>query len=392
MDEVKKLLDEIVSNKQMIYAVLSNQRKKDNDNFNKVSIKPVIIRDEIRFQFTYNYSNKVTHENIEPAKVTERLTGLLSNNFRQGMIFTKGADYQILISKKNKVNILNKKPTKQSADLSHNRKKTYILEDGEPVDFLIRLGVMNEKGKVVARRYDKFKQINRFLEMVADVIPKLNKDKTLNIIDFGCGKSYLTFALYYYLVKVLNLDVNIIGLDLKNDVINFCNKVADDLNYGGLKFIHGDIKDYKGFENVDMVVTLHACDTATDAALVKAVGWEAQAILSVPCCQHELYSKINNTVLEPMIKHGIIREKLSSLVTDSLRANVLEILGYQVQLLEFIDMEHTPKNILIRAIKSDNKNNRKAIDSYIEFKEFWGLKDLYIEKEFGNLLANKLYK
>lgn len=310
--------------------------------------------------------------------------GKLLKNFRQGMFFTKEADYQILISKKGKVKILEKSPTKMEIDLSHNRKKEYIIKEDVPCDFLIRLGVMNKNGKVVSKRYDKFRQINRFLEMVEDVILDVEKDKTINIIDFGCGKSYLTFALYHYLVNILDLDVNIVGLDLKEDVIKFCNEVAEDLNYEKLKFIHGDIENFQGAQDVDMVVTLHACDTATDAALVKAVGWNAKIILSVPCCQHEFYDKIQNPVLEPMLKHGIIKEKLSSLVTDSLRANVLEILGYQVQLLEFIDMEHTPKNILIRAIKIDNKENKEAIQSYIEFKKFWGLEDLYIEKELGD--------
>lgn len=386
MDEVIKLLKEIILNDEIIYGVLSNLRRKDEESFNKVTIKPVLIKDEIKLQFTYEYKNKVLHKNLEASEFISEVEKLLIENFKQGIIFTKEADYQILVNKKGKANILKKKPTKEKVDLSHNRKKSYIIEDGEPVDFLIRLGVMNENGKVVSKRYDKFRQINRFLEMVADVITKINKDKTLNIIDFGCGKSYLTFGLYHYLVNILNLDVNIIGLDLKEDVIVFCNEVAMDLNYDRLKFIHGDIKDYEGLDKVDMVVTLHACDIATDAALVKAVNWGAEAILSVPCCQHEFYDKIHNPVLEPMLNHGIIKEKLASLVTDSLRANVLEILGYQVQLLEFIDMEHTPKNILIRAIKTDNKNNKEAIDKYIKFKEFWELKDLYIEKELGERL------
>lgn len=386
MDEVIKLLEEIILNDEIIYGVLSNLRRKDEESFNKVTIKPVLIKDEIKLQFTYEYKNKVLHKNLEASEFISEAEKLLIENFKQGIIFTKEADYQILVNKKGKVNILKKKPTKEKIDLSHNRKKSYIIEDGEPVDFLIRLGVMNENGKVVSKRYDKFRQINRFLEMVADVIPKISKDKTLNIIDFGCGKSYLTFALYHYLVRILGLDVNIIGLDLKEDVIYFCNEVAVDLGYDKLRFIHGDIKDYKEAAEVDMVVTLHACDTATDAALVKAVNWGAEAILSVPCCQHEFYDKIHNPVLEPMLNHGIIKEKLASLVTDSLRANVLEILGYQVQLLEFIDMEHTPKNILIRAIKTDNKNNKEAIDKYIKFKEFWRLKDLYIEREIGERL------
>lgn len=390
MKDVIGLLKEIILSEEMMYAVISNQRKKDEESFNKVTIKPVLIKDELKLQFTYNYKSKVLHKNLGFIESIDEIEKLLIENFKQAIFCAKNADYHILISKKDKVTILKKKPTKENIDLSHNRKKSYIIEDGEPCDFLIRLGVMNEKGKVASKRYDKFRQINRFLEMVDDVIPKISKDKTLNIVDFGCGKSYLTFALYYYLVDILNLDVNIIGLDLKSDVILFCNEVALDLNYNRLKFIHGDIKDYEDMDKVDMVVTLHACDTATDAALVKAVNWEAQAILSVPCCQHEFYDKIKSPVLDPMLDHGIIKEKLSSLVTDSLRANVLEILGYQVQLLEFIDMEHTPKNILIRAIKVDNKDNKEAVNKYIKFKEFWGLGDLYIENEFGEVLKNKL--
>ncbi|WP_353094324.1 SAM-dependent methyltransferase [Tissierella praeacuta] len=390
MNEVIDLLNKIILDREIIYGVFSNLRKKDENSFTKVTIKPVIIKDEIKLQFTYEYINKVLHKNLEYYESINEIKSILDYKFKQGMIFTKEADYQILVNKKGKATILKRKPTKEHIDLSHNRKKSYIIEEGEPVDFLIRLGVMNENGKVVSKRYDKFKQINRFLEMAADAIQRIRKDKTLNIVDFGCGKSYLTFALYYYLVNILELDVNIIGLDLKEDVIKFCNEVALDLNYNRLKFIHGDIKDYEGFNKVDMVVTLHACDTATDAALVKAINWDAEAILSVPCCQHEFYDKINNSVLDPMLSHGIVKEKLSSLVTDSLRANILEIMDYQVQLLEFIDMEHTPKNILIRAIKASNKNKKETVGKYIQFKEFWGLRDLYIEKELGEKLDKQL--
>lgn len=390
MEQVKILLEELLLKEEFIYCVLSNLRKKDENIFNKVNIKPVLIKEELKYQFTYEYKTKVTHKNFYSDESVKEVISLLEENFKQGVIFAKDGDYNILINKKGQVNIFKKKPTKEKVDINHNRVKTYIIEDGIPCDFLIRLGVMNEKGRVVSKRYDKFRQINRFLEMVSDVIPKIKTDRHLNIVDFGCGKSYLTFALYHYLINVLNLDVNIIGLDLKEDVIKFCNEVAVDLNYDKLKFTHGDIKDFVEFQTVDMVVTLHACDTATDAALVKAVNWNAQAILSVPCCQHELLNKIHNDVMAPMEEHGIIKEKLASLVTDSLRANVLEILGYHVQLLEFIDMEHTPKNILIRAIKSDNTNTRESVDKYIKFKEFWGLSDLYIEQEMGERLIKKL--
>ena len=385
--EMETLLKEIIIDKKLIHGVFSNFRKKSQDCFTKVDMKPVLIKEELKYQFSFYYSDKVIHKSLDADKAILEMIELLNTIFKQAILFTVDADYQILISKKNKTKILKNIPTKKPLDLSHNRKKKYIIEDGKPVDFLIRLGVMNGEGKVSKKRYNKFRQINRFLEMIEDVIHKIDKNKRLKIIDFGCGKSYLTFALYYYLVEKLDIDVDIIGLDLKMDVINFCNEVAEDLDYRGLKFIHGDIKDYDGFSDVDMVITLHACDNATDAALVKAINWNAKAILSVPCCQHEFYGKIESSILEPMLKHGIIKEKLSSLVTDSLRGNILEIMGYQVQLLEFIDMEHTPKNILIRAIKSDTLDKKKALESYTQFKEFWGLKDIYIEDE----LKDRIY-
>lgn len=390
LDQVEILLNKLLGEQGLIYAVLSNLRKKDENSFTKVTIKPVLIKEDLKYQFTYEYKAKVTHNNLSNDESLNEIISLLNNKFKQGLVFSKEADYHILINKKGKVNILKKQATKSEVDTSHNRVKSYIIEDGEPCDFLIRLGVMTDKGKVVAKRYDKFRQINRFLEMVSDVIPKIKTDKALNIVDFGCGKSYLTFALYHYLVNILKLEVNIVGLDLKEDVIKFCNEVANDLNYSDLKFTHGDIKDFEEFQTVDMVVTLHACDTATDAALVKAVNWNAQAILSVPCCQHELLNKIHNRVMAPMENHGIIKEKLASLVTDSIRANVLEILGYQVQLLEFIDMEHTPKNILIRAVKNNNVDRADAIRKYLDFKKFWGLKELYIEEVMGDRLISLL--
>lgn len=389
MNEVEKLIDEVFTNDKLIYGVLSKVRKKDQDNYTKVTLKPILIKGEKVIQITYHYNNKVIHKNLSKEEAAVEGSTLLDTYFRQGVLYTKEADYQILISKKGKAKILKKKATRSEVDLSHNRKKKYIIEEGEPCTFLNRLGVMNEKGKVYSKKYDKFKQINRFLEMVADVISKEDIKGTFNIVDFGCGKSYLTFALYYYLKETLDIDVNIVGLDLKKDVINFCNRVVGDLNYDKLKFIHGDIKQFEGMDRVNMVVTLHACNTATDDALAKAVKWDADIILSVPCCHHELLDKIHNNVMKPMEKHGIIKERLSTLVTDSLRANVLEILGYSTQLLEFIDMEHTPKNLLIRAVKTKNEN-KKAVEEYKAFKEFWNLNDLYIEKVMGEKLMEKL--
>ena len=242
--------------------------------------------------------------------------------------------------------------TTESAALSHNRKKHYLLEEGIPVPFLVQLGVMTPDGRVVKARYDKFRQINRYLEFVEDILPSLPKGREISIIDFGCGKSYLTFALYYYLHEKQGYDVHITGLDLKEDVITECGRLAKSFGYDKLEFLHGDIADYTGTDEVDMVVTLHACDTATDYALYKAIKWNAKVIFCVPCCQHELNKQIDDSSRMPIMKYGLIKERVSALYTDALRANMLEAQGYKTQILEFIDMEHTPKNILIRAVKT----------------------------------------
>lgn len=390
MDKIHELIEKIIKEESLISCVLSNIRKKDPEKYDKVTIRPVILKEELIYQFTYNYKKKVIHENLKKEIMTEKIMTLF-DQFKQGQFFTKDADYQILISKKYKAKILKKSPTKKATNLEHNRKKNYVIPENIANPFLERLGVMNESGKVLAQKYDKFRQINRFLEMVADVVPNLDKKtEKINIIDFGCGKSYLTFALYHYFVDILNLNVNIVGLDLKEDVVNHCNEIAKDLNYNDLKFMIGDIEHFEGAEKVDMVVTLHACDTATDAALTKAIEWDANIILSVPCCQHELFDKIHNPVMIPMEKHGIIKERMSSLITDSIRVNILEIMGYNTQILEFIDLEHTPKNLLIRAIKS-NKKNQEVVEEYKRFKEFWGVNP-YFEEALGEKLKKRLYR
>ena len=243
--------------------------------------------------------------------------------------------------------------------LSHNRKKRYILEEGKPVEFLIDLGVMTSEGKIVHSRYDKFRQINRFLEFIEDILPKLTRDREVTILDFGCGKSYLTFAMYYYLHELQQYDVRIVGLDLKEDVIEKCSVLAKKYGYEKLTFCQGDIASYEGVDRVDMVVTLHACDTATDYALAKAVAWGASVILSVPYCQHELNRQIHNEVLAPVFSYGVLKERIAALMTDGLRAQMLEQAGYDTQILEFIDMEHTPKNLLIRAVYTGKKKENK---------------------------------
>ena len=282
----------------------------------------------------------------------------------------------VLVSKKGKVTVRRKKRKTEvrPADRSHNRRKHYILEEGAPVPFLRDLGVMTEDGKIVRTKTDKFRQINRFLEFIEDILLRLEKGRELTILDFGCGKSYLTFAMYYYLHELRGYDIRIIGLDLKKDVIDHCGKLAEKYGYDKLTFLVGDIEDYDGVDRVDMVVTLHVCDTATDYALAKAVGWGAEVILSVPCCQHELNAQFAAgdrcaAALAPVMDYGLLRERFAALATDGLRAKYLEREGYEIQVLEFIDMEHTPKNILLRAVKTGRKDGRAAeeIRECIEF-------------------------
>lgn len=382
MDNLYKLIDNIITKDTLIEAILSNLRI--STDYNKVIIKPVIINDIIYYQFSFFYNKKVIHKNLDKQDSINELKSLFDTTFKQGNIFTKDKDIQILISKKFKVTILNSKPTKNQTSLEHNRNKDYLLTDNKPIDFLIELGVMNQNGKVISKKYDKFKQINRFLEMIDDIIPNLKTNKRLSIIDFGCGKSYLTFAVYYYLKIIKNFDINIIGLDLKQDVIDNCNQLANKLNYENLKFYTGNIENYIIDTNIDMVITLHACDTATDAALEKAIKWNCDVILSVPCCHHELNSQIKNDTLSPMLKYGILKERFAALATDAIRANLLEISGYKVQLLEFIDMEHTPKNILIRATKSKKMDNSKKLNDYLIFKNFLNANP-YLENKLCNM-------
>ena len=388
MEQLKLLCRTIIQEGTLHSAVLSQVRSAPAEGCTKVSVKPVQLRGEMMFQFIYHYANKVTHVNLSQNEAALKLIELLEHHFRQALIRTVDAEYHVMISKKYKVNMKKQSKEFKRTDLSHNRKKQYLLEEGVPAAFLVELGIMNDSGKVLAARYDKFKQINRFLEMVADTLPHLPADRPIRIIDFGCGKSYLTFALYHYLHVLCKREVIINGLDLKQDVIEHCETLARKLNYEGLSFSVGDIAEYEGATSVDMVVTLHACDTATDAALDKAVRWGAGVILSVPCCQHELFRQVEQPVLAPLLNHGILKERFSALSTDAVRANLLDCVGYQTQLLEFIDMEHTPKNLLIRAVRTAGGDKQLAWAKYEAFRDFLSI-DPYLERALQDVLAEQ---
>ena len=353
----------------------------------RARLRPLLIKGELRFQVEEQAGKQAFHRNLDAEEAAAYVTDRLDGQFRQAEMTSALGSGLILVSKKGKVTVKVKGRRKTQAaparitPMSHNRQKRYILEEGIAVPFLVDLGVMTKEGRVVNSRYDKFRQINRFLEMVEDVLPGLDKGRENTIIDFGCGKSYLTFAMYYYLRELRGYQVRIIGLDLKEDVIAHCEKLARAYGYEGLSFTCGDIAGYEGVDQVDMVVTLHACDTATDYALAKAVGWGAKVILSVPCCQHELNGQMENQLMGPVFQYGLIKERMAALYTDAIRAQVLEHMGYRTQILEFIDMEHTPKNILIRAVKQGKRKDNEA--ELLELVKFLNVSPTIVRELMG---------
>ena len=335
---------------------------------------------------------QVFHKHFTEGELEAFMKQHAGTTFKNCIERTDTEEITILANKKGKVTRLVKK-IEAPAGVQAAAEKNYIIKEGVPVPCLVVLGVMTAEGKVVASRYSKFRQINRFLEFVDDVLPYVvSQNQPVRVADFGCGKSYLTFAVHYFLTEIKKVPCQIEGLDLKKDVIDFCNQTAQKLGLENLNFRVGNISDYSGAADPDIVMTLHACDTATDFALQYAVGRNAKAILSVPCCQHQINTQITNnrkgkikqpdSPLEPILKHGLLREKFSSLLTDALRAEWLEQQGYKVQLLEFIDEEHTPKNILIRAVKKSGVADSTGVAEPVEAPQI--IDALHIKQELWN--------
>lgn len=365
---IEELLEQCIQ-KNLIDLTISGLKKKNEELPVKIKVRPVAMKDKIEYQVSEFIGRKVFHKNYKKDELKKKITDWMQEDYKQAQFTMTDATAQILSGKHSQTVKYKKcKEVRVQRDLSHNRTKRYILPEGTPVGFLIDLGVMTKEGKIVRQKYDKYRQINRFLEFVEDILPQLSKEREQTIIDFGCGKSYLTFAMYYYLKELKGYDIRIIGLDLKEDVIAHCNELKDKYGYGKLSFLVGDIASYTDVDAVDMVVTLHACDTATDYALAKAVQWGAKVILSVPCCQHEANRMMENELLQPVLQYGILKERMAAIMTDAVRANLLTAKGYDTQILEFIDMEHTPKNLLIRAvyIGKDSENAAEALKNMEE--------------------------
>ena len=380
--ELKKNIQE----DKLIKIVFSDRKSRD---FNKVITKPIILKSAKNIQIESFKDNKAFHKNIDLNNLQELEDNLKEyiDNFKQILLQIEGSDISF-IRKKENFSRKEKESNLIKTSNEHNKKKQYILNEGDKIDFLIELGLMSVEGKILKSSFNKFKQINKYLEFIDDVIEELKAKKLItnhiNVLDFGCGKSYLTFALYYYLKNYRkDLTFSIVGLDLKKDVIEFCNKLAKKLNYENLEFLNGNIKDYDKSKEVDLVFSLHACNNATDYSLEKALSLDAKAILAVPCCHHEFFEKIQKNknsefynTLKIMADNGVVLDKFATLATDSFRSLSLELCGYKTKMIEFIDMEHTPKNILIKAIKSKSSNLKEKLTEYNKLKEFLGIKPL----------------
>ena len=382
LSELKKYIQE----EKFIKIVFSNKQSGD---FNKVIIKPIILKSGKNIQIESFKDNKAFHKNVDLNNLPE-LENILKEyieNFKQILLQIEASDISF-IRKKDNFTRKEKQSNLVKSSNEHNKKKQYILNEGDKIDFLIELGLMSVDGKILKSSFNKFKQINKYLEFIDDVIEELKAKKLItnhiNVLDFGCEKSYLTFALYYYLKNYRkDLTFSIVGLDLKKDVIEFCNKLAKKLNYENLEFLNGNIKDYDKSKEVDLVFSLHACNNATDYSLEKALSLDAKAILAVPCCHHEFFEKIQKNknsefynTLKIMADNGVVLDKFATLATDSFRSLSLELCGYKTKMIEFIDMEHTPKNILIKAIKSKSSNLKEKLTEYNKLKEFLGIKPL----------------
>lgn len=359
MEELKKSIKEIVDSNP--YKIVISNRKNKEIRYKKININLKELKDKEFYQIEKFTEKQVFHENIDKEELNEHIFNFIKEDYKQLDAWSEEAVFNIKISKKGKV-FFGRKNAKQSIMAkqlkTHNKEKDYIIKEGMNVPALVDLGVFTKDGKVVKSKYDKYKQINKFIELIDHEIRK-NEYKELTILDFGCGKSYLTFVLYYYFVEIKKINVKMIGLDLKEDVIKKCNEIAKRYNYENLHFELGDINGYKYNNKVDMVITLHACDTATDYALYNAIKWNTKMIFSVPCCQHELNEQMKSENLSILTNYGIIQERVAALMTDSIRANLLESVGYKTNLLEFIDIAHSPKNILIRAVKTNISKEKK---------------------------------
>lgn len=372
-ERVLSVIETLAERQALKRIVFSKPLEKD---VIRAELLPVTLKGRVCFQFAQQKKDgKMLHRNIQAREIRAFAEEMLLV-YRQWNLFTEAGEGQAMVSSKGQVKAIGnwKKLSENAAPVevqSHNRVKQRILPEGEAVPFLIRLGITDKSGRVYDKKQDKFRQINRFLECLDDLSRAFPKNQPIRVVDFGCGKSYLTFAMHHYFTREKGLETDITGLDLKEDVIEFCSRTAEELDMKGIRFLVGDISQFAPIENADLTVSLHACDTATDAALAQAMASRSKMILSVPCCHHELARQIDCPPLEGITRFGVLKHRLADIATDALRAAYLEAAGYQVQVFEFIEAEHTPKNLMMRAVLKNPRGNREAYQKYCELRDFF---------------------
>lgn len=383
------LLDSSFHNGEMLSAVLSAPVKhaQDSNLPRKQTVRPIELKGKPYLQWELQVEKQQTHLNLPLSESLGRFQDLFGEQYGEAYLFTSENEYAIRITKKGAK--LTQKVSQQKGETApqqHNRTKNYLIPEGTPCRFLAALGIMNAKGHVRQSRQKKFRQINRYLEIVNDIYTKLPDDGPLRVVDFGCGLSYLTFAVHHLLSEIHQREVILLGIDQKQDVIQRCETLASELDLAGFTFSTGRIEDAEQPEKVHLALSLHACDTATDAALKYAVNANAEVILAVPCCQHEVFPQIANDDLNLILKHGILKERVAALATDALRAAALEAVGYKTQIMEFIDLEHTPKNLLIRAVKRQSTNPEGSRKRYETLKSQLRINTLSADQIFADRL------
>ncbi len=379
------LVERLVGDGELTGATLSRPRAPDPNGARRITVEPVRLRAGARWRVRRHYASRTTDENLDGPALERLLSAAIGADYRQALLHEADADWQVLAGR-GEPRILRKPPTRPAASAAHDRPKRHLLPEGEPVPYLVALGVQTADGRVRAPRRAKFRQVNRFVELVEDVVPSLPEGR-LRVVDFGSGRAYLTFALHDLLTRVHAREVDVLGLDLKQNVVAECEQLARRLDAGGLRFELGDIAD-ADLDGVDLVVSLHACDTATDVALERAVRAGARVILAVPCCQHELLGQLSNETLRPLLRYGTLRERFAAEVTDAARARLLELAGYDVQVVEFVPLEHTPKNVLLRATRTIRpvRDRDRLAGEYRAFADALG-----IEPALERLLADVVH-
>ncbi|MCA9064382.1 MAG: SAM-dependent methyltransferase [Planctomycetaceae bacterium] len=359
--DLQELLQRLLSQRSLQRAVMSGTlpETSGDDRADRIVLRPVLIRNQLMYQATLEFQREHRHQNLTEAEADAFVRERFPDVYRNLHLEEASGEHHVRRTKRGGLLAsfsphTSAKETPATVSLDHNRQRNYLIPDQQPCGFLIETGVMAADGVVRRKHFHKFRQINRYLEFIQDLVPLLPAEGRIHVVDFGCGKSYLTFATHFLLTQIHQRDCRIVGLDRRPDVVATCQRITDKLQLTGLEFSVGDIADYRPDTSVDLAISLHACDTATDAALASAVAWNCRVILAVPCCHHELAAAMPRQSVPSISRHGILHDRYAAMCTDAMRADLLSAAGYETSVMEFIDLEHTPKNLLIRAIRREN--------------------------------------